>query len=98
MRTVLIVLTFFGFLSCARSVSRISPDQSIDLSGRWNDTDSGQVANKMIADLMGSEKFKDYAKSLGKKPAIVLGLIRNQTSEHIASYNYVREFELAIFS
>src|SRR5258706_811832 len=98
MSKVLIVLTFFGFLSCARSVSRISPDQSIDLSGRWNDTDSRQVANKMIADLMGSEKFKDYAKSLGKKPAIVVGLIRNKTSEHIDSDNYVKKFELAIFN
>ncbi len=98
MRTVLIVLSLSGLLSCARSVSRVSPDQSIDLSGRWNDTDSRQVANKMTADLLGSEKFKDYAKALGKKPAIIVGLIRNKTSEHIDSDNYIKKFEFAIYN
>jgi PBP1b-binding outer membrane lipoprotein LpoB len=98
MRIVLIALGLSGMLSCARSVSRVSPDQSIDLSGRWNDTDSRQVASKMIADLLGSEKFKDYAKALGKKPAIIVGLIRNKTSEHIDSDNYVKKFEFAIFN
>jgi uncharacterized protein (TIGR02722 family) len=98
MRTVLIALGLFGLLSCARSVTRISPDQSVDLSGRWNDTDSHQVANKMITDLLGSEKYKEYAKALGKKPAIIVGPIRNKTSEHIDSDNYVKKFELAIFN
>src|SRR5882724_12159548 len=98
MRTVLIVLSLCSLLSCARSVSRVSPDQSIDLSGRWNDTDSRQVANKMTADLLGSEKFKDYAKALGKKPAIIVGLIRNKTSEHIDADNYVKKIELAIYN
>jgi len=98
MRTVLIVLSLCSLLSCARSVSRVSPDQPIDLSGRWNDTDSRQVANKMIADLLGSQKFKDYAKALGKKPAIIVGLIRNKTSEHIDSDTYVKKLEFAIYN
>lgn len=85
-------------LSCARSVTRVNPDQNIDLSGRWNDTDSRQVANKMITDLLGSDKFKEYSKSLGKKPAIIVGVIRNKTSEHIDADNYIKKFELAIFN
>ncbi|MFM7854845.1 MAG: penicillin-binding protein activator LpoB, partial [Flammeovirgaceae bacterium] len=72
------------------------PGQQIDLSGRWNDSDSRQVSQKMINDLLASEKFKDYAKSLGKKPAIIVGLIRNKTSEHIDAGNYINKISLAL--
>ncbi len=93
-----LLVVWFVLLSCARTVSRISPDQPIDLSGRWNDTDSRQVANKMIAELFGNPQFKDYAKTLGKKPAIIVGQIRNRTSEHIDAANYIKKFELAIYN
>jgi len=68
------------------------------LSGRWNDTDSRQVADKMINDLLTGDKFKDYAKTLGRKPAIIVGTIRNKTSEHIDADNYVKKLELAIYN
>lgn len=84
--------------SCARSVSRIDPSQQIDLSGRWNDSDSKLVAQKMINDLLASGSFKDYTKQIGKKPAIIVGLIRNKTSEHIDSDTYIKKFELSIFN
>ncbi len=92
---LLIVLLLVG---CARSVRRIDPNQSIDLSGRWNDSDSRQVSNKMISDLLASEKFKEYVKQLGKKPTIIVGLVRNKTSEHIESEAYIKKLELAIFN
>jgi len=85
-------------ISCARSVSRVDPNQQIDLSGRWNDSDSRMVANKMVTELLGSDKFKDYSKALGKKPAIIVGLIRNKTSEHIDADNYIKKVELAIYN
>jgi len=91
----LIVLLIVG---CARTVSRLDPGQQIDLSGRWNDSDSRQVANTMINDLLASEKFKEYAKALGKKPAIIVGSIKNKTSEHIDASNYIKKMELAIFN
>ena len=92
------LLILFLFASCARSVTRLDPNQSVNLSGRWNDTDSRQVANKMISDLLANEKFKDYAKQLGKKPTIIVGLVRNKTSEHIEADTYIKKFELAIFN
>ncbi len=91
----LMVLVIAG---CARTVARVEPGQQIDLSGRWNDSDSRLIANKMITDLLGSEKFKEYTKTLGKKPAIIVGLIKNKTSEHIDASNYIKKMELAIFN
>src|ERR1041385_4241738 len=82
------------FTSCARTVSRVNPDQQIDLSGRWNDSDSRMVAQKMINEFLSSDKFKDYSKALNKKPSIIVGLIRNKTSEHIDADNFIKTFEL----
>lgn len=97
-RFVSITLVLFLATGCARTVSRIDPGQSIDLSGRWNDSDSRQVADKMIQDLLNSEKYKEYAQALNKKPAIIVGLVRNKTSEHIDANNYIKKLELAIFN
>jgi len=98
LRIHLFILIAFISISCARSVSRVDPGKQIDLSGRWNDSDSRMVAEKMVSELLGSDKFKDYAKAVGKKPAIVVGLIRNKTSEHIDADNYIKKIELAIFN
>lgn len=95
---IVLWISLLAASGCARSVTRIEPGQSMDLSGRWNDTDSRQVADKMITELLGSEKFKEYAKQLGRKPTIVVGLVRNKTSEHIDADNYIKKFELAIFN
>jgi len=93
---LVVVLIIAG--SCARTVSRVDPGQQIDLSGRWNDSDSRMVADKMTSELLNSPRFKEYAKEIGKKPVIIVGLIRNKTSEHIDADNYIKKFELAIFN
>jgi uncharacterized protein (TIGR02722 family) len=98
MRPLILFILLTSLFSCARSVSRIDPNEQIDLSGRWNDVDSRQVADKMIAELLNNPKFTEYAKTLGRKPAIIVGQIRNKTSEHIDADNYVKKFELAIFN
>jgi uncharacterized protein (TIGR02722 family) len=91
-------ILFVAFIvsSCARTVTRVSPETQVDLSGRWNDTDSRLVADQMIFDLFDSDQFKKYSKDLGRKPVLIVGLIKNKTSEHIDAGNYVKKFELVI--
>lgn len=99
MRFVQIIILLFVITSCSqRTVSRINPEEEINLSGRWNDTDSRMVATKMTTDFLASEKYKEYTAALGKKPAIIMGTIRNKTSEHIDAANYIKKFELAIYN
>lgn len=95
---VLFFISLAIMTSCARQVSRIDPAQQVDLSGRWNDSDSRIVADKMIQDLLSSDRFKEYAASLKRKPVIVVGLIRNKTSEHIDANNYIKKLEMAIYN
>jgi penicillin-binding protein activator len=98
MLRLLSALLFIAFfVSCqTRQVTRIDPSTEIDLSGRWNDTDSRKVADQMIYELFESDKFKEYSKQLGRKPAIIVGLVRNKTSEHIDADNYVKKLEAVI--
>jgi len=97
MKTLPLILLLLVVTSCARTVSRIDPNQQIDLSGRWNDSDSRQIADKMTAELLNSPRFQEYAKEIGKKPTIIVGQIRNRTSQHIDANNFIKKFELAIF-
>ncbi len=81
-----------------RHVTRVQPETAIDLSGRWNDADSRIVADQMIADLMTSSNYNEYTKNKGHKPAIVVGIIKNKTTEHIDASNYIKKIELAIYN
>ncbi|GAB1444943.1 MAG: penicillin-binding protein activator LpoB [Cyclobacteriaceae bacterium] len=99
MRSIFLIAVSVTFLlGCSRSVSRIDPGTSIDLSGRWNDTDSRTVAETMTNELLTSNKFKEYAKEVGKKPAIIVGWVLNKTSEHIDADNFIKKIELTIFN
>jgi uncharacterized protein (TIGR02722 family) len=97
-RILIAALVFFSFSCQTRSVTRVAPETQMDLSGRWNDTDSRMVAETMINELLNSPKYEAYAKALGRKPAIVVGLIRNKTSEHIDANNYIKKLEVAIYN
>lgn len=95
---VIVIISFSGFLltSCSRTVTRVDPSTQIDLSGRWNDSDSRKVADQMIYDLFNSPAFSEYARQLDRKPAIIVGTVENRTSEHIDVNGFIRKFELVI--
>jgi hypothetical protein len=85
---------------CATQVTRISPDQQIDLSGRWNDVDSRQVADAMVRqsfqDPFGSGWAVQYMQAHGgRKPTLIVGSIRNRSMEHIPVETFVRDIERA---
>lgn len=96
MNKITLALLVIVLASCSRTVTRIDPGTQLDLSGRWNDTDSRTVADQMIHDLFKSDGFKKYADALGRKPVIVISTIKNKTSEHIEPGNYIKKFEMVI--
>jgi uncharacterized protein (TIGR02722 family) len=77
----------------SRKVTRIDPNQQTDLSGRWNDTDAKLVANEMIKDVLEKPWRAVYEERTGKKPAVIVGAIRNKTSEHIDPTNFIKSLE-----
>ena len=85
---------------CGKQVTRINPEQQIDLSGRWNDVDSRQAADAIIRETFqpraGESWMTEYARAHGgRRPTIIVGAIRNRSMEHIPVNAFVRDLERA---
>ncbi len=79
-----------------KNVSRIEPDTVTDLSGRWNDTDSRLVANALIEQSLTDPWISRYATANGgASPAVIVGDVRNRSSEHIPVNTFVNDLETA---
>ena len=90
----LLTLAIVLFLiSCGRTVTRVSPDQKIDISGRWNDTDSKLVAEEMIEDVLKRPWRSNFSDGEGRKPVIIVGMIQNKSSEHIEPETFIKDLE-----
>ena len=91
----LIVVFVIGvfFSACTRQVTRLSPDQQVDLSGRWNDADSKLVANEMIKDVINRNWIGDFRQVQDKKPVIIVGFVRNKSAEHIEPDVFIKDIE-----
>lgn len=82
------------FFSCARSVSRVSPDEQIDISGRWNNTDSRLVSEQITTDILSSSWLGNHLQSKGgQKPVVIVGMVDNKSHEHIDAETFVKDVE-----
>lgn len=90
--SLLTVLILAG--SCTKkTVTRVSPDQQIDLSGRWNDVDSRLVAEEMAKDMINRPWRNDFMARNNKKPTIIVGVISNKSHEHIDALTFIKDLE-----
>lgn len=76
-----------------KTVTRVDEREQIDLSGRWNDVDSRLVAAEMVNDGLSRVWLQDFVEAEGRKPAIIVGLVRNRSSEHIATETFINDIE-----
>jgi len=96
--TGLLVWTMAGCASGPK-VERRAVDETIDLSGRWNDTDSRLVAEEMIKDCLSRPWVEQFMATHGQKtPAVIVGRVRNKTSEHINVETFVKNLERALIN
>ncbi len=81
--------------ACAstNTVTRVDEKAQIDLSGRWNDTDSRLVAEEMVRDGLSRVWVTDFIEENGKKPTIIVGIIKNRSSEHINTETFTNDIE-----
>ncbi len=78
---------------CKTKVERVAVDETIDLSGRWNDTDSQLVSAEMIGDLASRSWVEEYTAKHGEKPVVIVGTVRNLSSEHIQTETFTKDLE-----
>lgn len=78
-------------------VTRIDPGTTVDLSGRWNDTDSRTVAEAITQDCLNHPWVTQHLQgSGGKLPIVIVGAVRNLGTEHIAVGTFLTDIERAL--
>lgn len=89
-----IALMLTGCASTAPQVTRVSSDQVTDISGYWNDTDANTTAQTMIGQVLGDPWLGQFESANGgKQPTVIVGDIRNLSSEHISTSTFVDDIQ-----
>ena len=100
-RDTLIIFLFtalLGLSACGTKVERVDVEETYDLSGAWNDTDSRLVSEEMINDMLSRPWRQEYTNRYRKQPAVIVGTIRNLSHEHINVNTFVNDIERAMIN
>jgi hypothetical protein len=95
---VLVVLGLAVGCSSVPKVRRTAVEETIDLSGRWNDADSRMVADEMIKDCLNRPWLPEFQSHKGKKPVVIVGTVLNRSDEHINTQVFVKDLERALIN
>lgn len=82
--------------ACATTVTRVPLEEPIDLSGRWNDTDSRVTADAMIKDALDRPWAPRFAQMMGREPVVIVGTVLNRTHEHLNTQTFVKDLQQAL--
>ncbi len=93
-------LAFISFIllsvSCSRQVTRVDPAEQIDISGRWNNTDSRLTAEQLTNDVLKELWLTNFMQAkAGQKPVVICGFVDNKSHEHIEAETFVKDLEQA---
>ena len=89
----------FSVVGCKREVTRMSSDQVVDVSGKWNDTDSRLVSEEMVQDVLSRRWLSKFSQAhRGKPPTVIVGTIRNLSHEHLNTSTFVRDLEKSLIN
>jgi uncharacterized protein (TIGR02722 family) len=84
-------------IGCSNKVTRVQSDSTIDLSGRWNDTDSRLVAEQMINDCL-NQRWLFKWESANKRPTVIVGKVTNKSHEHISTETFAKDMERVLLN
>ncbi len=94
----LLAVLFLQLAGCSTTVTRVEPDEKIDLSGAWNDTDSRLVAEEMISDMLNRSWLPDFVNQHQTRPTVIVGTIRNLSHEHINVQTFIHDIEREVIN
>lgn len=87
-------MLLLGSVACNRKVTRISENEQVDLSGRWNNTDSRLTAEEVIKECQSGKWIGNHMeKTSGKKPVVIVGFVKNKSHEHIDAETFMLDLE-----
>ena len=83
---------------CSTQVTRMDAGEVKDLSGAWNDTDSQQVSEEMIRDVLDRTWLGEFTRVQKRQPAVIVGEVSNLSHEHINVNTFVADMERALIN
>jgi hypothetical protein len=83
---------------CSTEVTRMDVGEVKDLSGAWNDTDSQQVSEEMIKDVLDRAWLGEFTRTKNRQPAVIVGEVSNLSHEHINVNTFVADMERALIN
>ena len=92
-KTALLMVLAFSLGGCSTAVTRMDAGEVKDLSGAWNDTDSQMVASEMMQDVLNRDWIGEFKGEQKRKPAVIVGEMRNLSHEHINVSTFVQELQ-----
>lgn len=102
MKKLLLVFVGLSILVLAgcggTKVARKDVDETIDLSGAWNDSDSRMVSKAMIDDMLDQRWLRNFKRDHKKPPTVIVGRVRNLSHEHINVNTFVADIERAVIN
>jgi uncharacterized protein (TIGR02722 family) len=97
-KTAMLVFLAVSVAGCSTAVTRMDAAEVKDLSGAWNDTDSQQVSEEMIRDVMARAWLSEFSRTKKRQPAVIVGEVRNLSHEHINVNTFVSDLERAMIN
>ena len=94
---VMVIGLLVGACSTVK-VDRVGVEETVDLSGRWNDTDSRLVSEEMIGDVLSRPWIDQFRAKNGKDPVVIIDGVRNRSDEHINTRTFVNDLERALIN
>lgn len=82
----------------SNKISRIDPGTNTDLSGKWNDTDARMMSETLISDALTKPWLNQHSRNTQKPPIVIVGNVRNETTEHIETEVITKELERAFIN
>ena len=92
--SLIIIICGFVVAGCATTkVSRLEAEETVDLSARWNDTDSQLTAKEMVQDALSRPWISRFQESVGKEPMVIVGTVINKSHDHIPTETFTKDLE-----
>ncbi len=94
---VVIISLAGGLLACGGTkVTRVSPQEQIDITDNWNETDSRQTAQAMIKDMLEFPWLGKWYQNHNRKPRVIITTIQNKSHEHIPTETFLNDLKRAM--
>jgi len=95
-RWLVLSILMLTLTACSTTVTRGSLEAPVDLSGRWNDTDSRSTAEALIKDVLDRPWSQRFTQVMGRTPVVVVGTVLNRTHEPLNTQTFVKDLERAL--